>query len=522
MAPPADRARRRRAAALAVVACIGAAGAGRATAAGAQADGGATRLLEQFGGFELSARGNGIQLTYDSPGVVPVGPAVQVSVPEALATSSSGTNYALASVAYPGPVLADLPTVLAQSNPDLPQVAPPYPVRAQAFFPSGPTSEERSTATARMRSVTDALTSLATASSTGTDVAPLVAAGSVAGASRTGVEQGKVTSRARVETTGTDLLGGLLHVESVVTDLVAASDGAKAGTDGRTTVNGVTFLGLAATVDRDGLRLVERPPAPDDPPGPLDPLLEPIVEQGPPPVGDATAPLAERVNGLVTSTLGAGATLGDLLEENGMKVRVLDPVETADKGTATRTAYGLQVELSYSASGDPRIAPLLTALLPAGRLPAECPVPGAPVDCSPEGLLSLLTRTHITDVGIGAAEVEVAATGAFQEVDLPLAAGPLPAGTAGAPAGSLPSGTEAGFTTPAPSLAGPTGHGASAARAALSALGRALPAALVLLVVLSAPLWAGASRRLADAVLAGGGDRCPDGLDRRPRPPRGG
>ncbi|MGH9282085.1 MAG: hypothetical protein ACRD0S_04025, partial [Acidimicrobiales bacterium] len=374
-------------------------------------------LLDQFGGFELSARGNGLQLTYDSPGVVPVGPAVQVSVPEALATSSSGSNYALASIAYPGPVLADLRTVLAQSNPDTPPVVPPYPVRAQAFFPSGPTAEERSTGTAQMRSVTDAVSSVATASSSGTDVAQLITAGSVANASQTRVVEGKVTSRARVAVDDTDLLGGLFHVQSVVTDLAAVSDARTAASDGRTTVSGLTFLGLAATLDGDGLKLIEQPPATE--PGPLDPVLGPILGPGAAPVVDPAQPLAEQLSQLITSTVGASATLGDLLEEHGVRLRVLDPVATADKGTATRTTYGLQLELEYTASGDPRIAPLLEALLPAGRLPSECPAPGAPIDCSPEGLVSLLTRTHISNVGVGAAEVKAAATGPFEEVEVP-------------------------------------------------------------------------------------------------------
>ena len=482
--------------------------------AAAQA-GAAAQLVDQFGGFELTARGNGLQLTYDSPGLVPVGPALQVSVPEALATSSSGTNYALASIAYPGPVLADLRTVLAQSNPDAPAVVPPYPVRAQAFFPSGPAEESRTTGTAQMRAVTpDSTASVATASSSSTEVAQLVDAGSVASASQTRVEQGKVTSRARVLVDDTDILGGLFHVDSVVTDLVAVSDARTAASDGRTTVNGLTFLGLAATLDGDGLRLVEKPPAPDAEPGPLDPVLGPILGENPPPLVDPAQPLAEQLSQLITSTLGATATLGDLLEEHGVRLRVLDPVATADKGTATRTTYGLQLEISYTASGDPRIGPLLEALVPSGQLPSECPVPGAPIDCSPEGLVSLLTRTHISNVGIGAAEVKAAATGPFEPLDVPLPpAADLGTGALGElPAGLGPSPPAAGFSTPAPTLPPPGNTGTTAA--ALSALGRALPAVLVLLLVLSAPLWAGGSRRLADAVLAGGATRCPDGADR--------
>ena len=500
------------AAAVALVACTVLAA---AEPAAAQSD----RAAEQFGGFELLARGNGLQVTYDSPGLVPHGPAFQASIPEALATSSSGTNYALASLAYPGPVLADLSTVLAQSNPDLPAVVPPYPVRTQAFFPSGPTAQVQSGGSAEMRSVTDAESSQAVAFYAGTDVGPLVRSGAVRSHSSTQVEDGRVVSRARVEVQGVDLLGGLVHVDSVITDLVAVSDGDRAATDGRTTVAGMTVLGLAATVDGDGLHVVDEPPG-DRPPGPLDPLLDPLVGSGTVPPGstDEVQPLLDGLNGVVAS-LGPGATLADALEKAGVTMRVLDPVATADGATATRSAYGLQVEIDYAASGDPVLGPFLAQLHPPGSLPGDCPVPGAPVDCSPEGLVSLLTRTHIGGLGIGAADVRAAATAPFEPLATSLAPpAPLPPGRGVdgplAGAGDVP----AGFTTPVPPLAG-GGAGGLGAGTPLSALGRAVPAVLVVLLLLSAPLWAVGSRRLADAALADRGPACPDAT--QPFPPPG-
>lgn len=478
-------------------------------------------LLDQFGGFELLARGNGVQVTYDSPGLVPEGPAFQASLPEALATSSSGTNYALASLAYPGPVLADLSTVLAQSNPDLPAVVPPYPVRTQAFFPSGPTAQTQSGASAEMRSVTDAASSQAVAFYAGTDVGPLVRSGSVAGNSVTRVEQGRVTSRSRVEVSGVTLLGGLVHVDSVVTDLVAVSDGRTSASDGRTTVGGVTFLGAAATVDRDGLSLVEEEPDPTRPPSALDPVLGPLVGSGtlPPGAADPAQPLLRNLN-TVLASLGPDATLTDALDKAGVKLRVLDPVATADKGSATRAAYGLQLELDYAASGDPLLGPLLTALAPPGSLPAECPVPGAPVDCSPEGVVSLLTRTHIGAVGIGAADVRAVATAPFEPVDVSFTPPSLPPGRGvDAPLAGVGEVAAPGFTTPSPSLAAGA-RGGPGGSSPLSALGRALPAVLIVALLLSAPLWAVGSRRLAAAALADGGSGCPDGPD--PPSPAGG
>src|SRR5439155_14588644 len=95
-----------------------------------------------FGGFKLQSHGEGLTITYDSPGLVPgtPSPLVAGSVPESLTNMDSGpSGFALASLVYPGPLLADLPTVLALGGfPNADQV-PAYPVRSQAFYPAGPT-----------------------------------------------------------------------------------------------------------------------------------------------------------------------------------------------------------------------------------------------------------------------------------------------------------------------------------------------------------------------------------------------
>lgn len=481
------------------------------------------RLVEQFGGFELLARGNGLQLTYDSPGLTPASPAVQVSVPETLATSSSGSNYALASLAYPGPVLADLPTVLAQTNPDAPRVLPPYPVRSQALFPSGPTEQEQAAGAAVSRATADARSALAKAAYNGSDVGQLVRAASVTNTGLVRVETGRVTSRSRVEASGIDLLGGLIHVDSVVTDLVAVSDGRGSASDGLTTVSGVRVLGVAATIDRDGLRLAEAPADDRAPPGPLAPVVEPVLGPDDPAAGliEPTRGPVARLNEAISSALGDGATIEDLLDEAGVAVRVLDPVATIDGASATRSAYGLRLDLAYSASGDPQLGPVLAKLAPPGSLPTTCPVPMAPVDCSVDGLVTILTRTQITSVGIGAADVRAAATEPFEPFEVTVALPSLPDALALID-GPSPLGVDpavATFTTPLPDLVGVGSTGTSTSP--LAALGRAIPAILAVLVALGAPLWAIGSRRLADAALADAGATCSTGRDRPLPPPEG-
>src|SRR5439155_6669817 len=94
-----------------------------------------------FGGFKLQSHGEGLTITYDSPGLVPgtPSPLVAGSVPESMTNMDSGpSGYALASLVYPGPLLADLPTVLALGGVPNANQIPAYPVRSQAFYPAGP------------------------------------------------------------------------------------------------------------------------------------------------------------------------------------------------------------------------------------------------------------------------------------------------------------------------------------------------------------------------------------------------
>src|SRR5581483_3997790 len=90
-------------------------------------------------------------------------------------------------------------------------------------------------------------------------------------------------------------------------------------------------------------------------------------------------------------------------------------------------------------------------------------------------------------------------------------------GFAGSPTGTL----AAGFTTPAPSLAGTGGGGATVADALPVRFAGAAPlagAVVALLVVLAGAMAAFGGGRIADNVLAAAGSSCPEGLDRVPAP----
>src|SRR5204862_5342278 len=115
---------------------------------------------------------------------------------------------------------------------------------------------------------------------------PILDVGSVRSAARSAIEGGKAVSRTRVVANDIVLLGGVITIDSVVTDLVAVHDGTGGSASGGTVANGVKFLGLDASLTKDGFVLKEAPPV-EGPAAPLGGVLNPVV----PPAGQALSPI---------------------------------------------------------------------------------------------------------------------------------------------------------------------------------------------------------------------------------------
>jgi hypothetical protein len=509
-----DRTARRRRRGLLGLALAGAllgGSAAGAPASTAQEAGGEQVGDELFGGYELSSRANGVQVTYDMPGVMPISPILQVSVPEALATLSTGpSGYALSSVAFPGPLIADLGAVVALADENAPEI-PGYPLRAEAFFPSGPTeASEGSDGGPVMRSTTEAHATTATAEYSSFDADPLISAGQVTSSSRSSIEDGRAVNRARTELTDVRILGGVLAIDSIVTDLVAANDGTGGATDGGTTVSGVRFLGLAATLDERGLVLAEAPPA-EDGPVPHDPLGLGQVTDG---LDQATGPVNELLSEVLDQAV---PQLNDLLVEAGIQVRLLEPVEQIGPGSASRSTGGLEVDIVYEGRDQDLLVELIRSIPPEMRQSLG-PIPNP---------VNFLAENHEFDISLGHAAVSSVASPLFV-VDIPPFAPAdvaTPTPTASPSAGSGSAGAP-GFSTPTPGITAPSPGPRSTSQApvelvtepatALTSVG--LPALLVLAVLLGSMAFGPASSRLADAVLAPTAGHCPQGLDRPPYP----
>lgn len=458
---------------------------------------------ELFGAYELDARGLGAQGSYLIEGLIPGGAAViDLGIPETVASFRSGYGYGLASLAYPGGILANFGSLVAQSGGPGDDV-PPYPVKAEAFYPAGPTKADGSQPGGFVQNVTaDAHGVLSTASFPAIEAPPVVSIGSITSASRGGIEGELAVSRSRVVLGNVRILGGVITIDSVITDLVAAHDGQTGSTAGGTTASGVKFLGLDATLTGDGLVLKKAPPAE----GPAAPLGGALSEAAGPLAG-AVGPVQEQLAKVLQQ---ATPSVDELLARAGITVKILEPSEAQiQSGAATKVTSGLSVGFSYKGREQQAMVDLVNSI-PAELKPNFGPIPNP---------VTFLAENHIYGVALAPATVSSLATPPFPELTIDLQTGDVAdlvlnpgfPGTPGTP----------GFTTPAAPLPAPGAGSAGGPLDPISnAASEALPAILVALALLVSPFFGMGSSRLADTVLAQASTSCPLGLDQPPAPPR--
>jgi hypothetical protein len=455
-----------------------------------------------FGNYDLQARGLGVQARYEIEGLLPGGsPVLDLTVPESLAKFSSGpTGYGLASVAYPGGLIVNLGSLIAQAGAGVdPTLVPDYPLKAETFFPSGPLStQSQAIGTQSARSTNLGVEALGTYP--GVDAEPVIKVDSITSNSRASIEDGKAVSRTRVVLGGVHLLGGVITIDALETDLVAAHDGTTGTTAGGTKATGVRFLGLAAELSEDGLVLDDAPAA-TGPAAPLGTLLNPILD----PLAPLTGPVKDLVKGVLDQAV---PSLDDVLAAAGIQLELLGggPV-TLDSGASAFQSSGLALTFSYKGSEQAELGQLIESIPPELR-PNLGPLPNP---------ISFLVNNHITGLTLGSGSVSALAAPPFDsdlgggDVDF----GELPSFTDGGTDFGSP-----GFETPVPDVGGSNGTGDLGG--AISAIGSgAIPAIALLLLVAGAGFMGIATTRLADNVLAPvSTTSCPSGLDQPPAPPR--
>ena len=216
----------------------------------AQADEGAT-----LSGYQGQAAASGLHVSYNPAGVLPVGPLVDVGAPDTLATVASGpTTFARAGVADPGDILANPDAVLALADSRYPQgTVPAYPYRVTASSGTGePKVESNPAPGLNARAEAQPGGSLAQATTPGAEAKGFASTGSIVSRSTTEVGDTKVEVHARTEVSHFQLLD-VIKIESLVTDVVATSDGGPPKLTGGTTITGATVADTPVTIDAAGV-----------------------------------------------------------------------------------------------------------------------------------------------------------------------------------------------------------------------------------------------------------------------------
>jgi len=478
-------------------------GLGGTVPARAQSDPPAVDLSEVFGVYQLESRGLGVQLSYNIEGLIPGGtPVLDLALPETVARFTDGpSGYGLASMAYPGGILTNLDALVTQSGGDGSQI-PPYPIKAEAFYPAGPTEDGASQPGLVQHVVTSGQGVQSTASFPSISAPGFITVEGVRSASRGAVEGDLAISRSRVALHGVDILGGLITIDTLATDLVAVHDGSTGSTAGGTTATGVKFLGLDASLSEEGLILKQAPPV-EGPAAPLGGVLGDAAQ----PLSGITGPVSEQ---LADALDAAVPQVDDLLERAGVSLALLDPRDQqVDTGAASRISTGLSLTFSYKGREQQALVDLIQAI-PAQLKPNLGPIPNP---------ITFLGENHIFGVALAPATVSALAAPPFPSFELPVT--PTLPFDPGEPAWSDTIAV-GGFTTAPAPLPTPSSSPPSLAGDPIAALASgAVPAILVMLALLASPLFGVGSGRLADRVLAEtAATSCPIGLDQPPAPPR--
>lgn len=267
--------------------------------------------------FNMSADASGMAITFGEPGSEPY-PVAAGIVPETFTTLTTGpSGYALSSVAWPGPLLANagsLAGILLPACAPVGGVCTPkpdsettalanYPVRAEAQSPGGLGEENVGPMSARA----EGASSEAKVSASDFDSSGLVSSARTSTRSRTYVEDDDAISIGESTLSGVEIAGGLVKMSSVRSLAKVVSDGVTTTIERQMTIKGLEIDGHPATIDEDGVH---------------------IEGEGGDPGSEATGPLNE-----------------ELLAHFGMEMFLTRPLEERKSGGEARVKTGSLVVL---------------------------------------------------------------------------------------------------------------------------------------------------------------------------------
>jgi hypothetical protein len=284
---------------------------------------------EDFSGFDMGAKATAISFTFDSPSLgIPAHPTGELNFAYSEASLQSGpAAYGLGSIVWPGQVAAALPafvqaTIEQESGGqfDFPVDVPNYPVRAESFYPQGPTDAKLDAGTMHMRSAAKERSAEGIAYLNSFSVPAVGTMGNQSSFSTLGFDPEGAVSMAEASATDVSLLGGIIKIDSVVTRAAARSDGEKGKVAGTTTVTGASVQGVGGVIiDSNGVH-----------------------------VADQSA-----------GTAAQQQALNQVLNQLGITMQLSRPVDSSAGPKASRSLGGLLISIKSST-----IEPLIAALPP--------------------------------------------------------------------------------------------------------------------------------------------------------------
>jgi hypothetical protein len=367
-----------------------------------------------LGGFSVSVEAAPLKVLLDDPNATiprPTGTAVVEGDPNyTLASVSSGPNArAVGSTLWPGNLFGE---GLAQVAPG----APAYPLKAEARYPDKPYTSDGKDGGQLTHASALGLDAVGTALGAPPSIPGQVDIGDVQSVSTATVNTKNVAvGKAVSKVSDIDLLGGVIHIGSVSTELSASSDAKHPTSSGNTTVSGFTVAGQGYTVDSTGAH-------------------------------------AAGTNNALPSLSGL-----DPLKALGVTVSGITQSSTHDTDSATRSATGLAIKIDTAAL-KAALSPVLGALTSPYNTVVSTFIPPA----QQGNFYYLINATPSITFVIGAGDVTSAAvlpiSFTFPTTGFPGGGLVGPPGLGTAQTGTPPVSTNPGLGTGVPPVA-PTGPG---------------------------------------------------------------
>ena len=263
-----------------------------------------------FGGYQASASGAAFSVAPSLPSLLPVETPFEGTLSLTLATlSSGGQGFGRASSFWPGTLTAFLrPLLETGGGVSLPLPDYPLSVEQREF------EDAKHSDVPGLTMATDVKPdhSHARADFGGTGLPQIMSVGSISSIGDSVLDDSKITATEVAGATDVDVLTGALHIDSIESRAVAASDSTTATCDGSTTVSGASVAGMPVTIDDSG-----------------------VHAQG-----------STVVPGVDPSALVASA-----LAASGVSARTLPGVNSCSGASANRTSGGVVITLPLPAAG---------------------------------------------------------------------------------------------------------------------------------------------------------------------------